>query len=59
VLWTIEAFELSLDGAHLVVAMKITFFFNNTYYLVKYRMKNFFPLLRVPDINMFTNNEYA
>jgi hypothetical protein len=29
VLWTIETFELSLDDAHLVVVIRIIFFFNN------------------------------
>jgi hypothetical protein len=29
VLWIVEIFELSLDDAHHVVAIKITFFFNN------------------------------
>jgi hypothetical protein len=29
VLWTIEAFELSLDVAYYVVVIRITFFFNN------------------------------
>jgi len=28
-MWMIEAFELSLDAAHPVVAVRITFFFNN------------------------------
>jgi len=28
-MWMIEAFELSLDVAHPVVAVRITFFFNN------------------------------
>jgi hypothetical protein len=58
-LWIVEAFEVSLDVAHLVVVVRITFSFNNIQYLVKYQMKNVFPLPRVPHINMFTNNEYA
>jgi hypothetical protein len=28
-LWIVEAFEISLDAAHLVVVVRITFFFNN------------------------------
>jgi hypothetical protein len=28
-MWMVEAFELNLDAAHLVVAVRITFFFNN------------------------------
>jgi hypothetical protein len=58
-LWIIEAFEVSLDVAHLVVVVRITFFFNNIQYLVEYQMKDVFPLPIVPNINMFTNNEYA
>jgi hypothetical protein len=30
-MWTIEAFKLSLDATHLVVVVRITFFFNLTY----------------------------
>ena len=29
VLWTVEAFELSLEATHLVVVVRITFLFNN------------------------------
>jgi hypothetical protein len=29
VLWMVEAFELNLDAAYPIVAVKITFFFNN------------------------------
>jgi hypothetical protein len=46
----LEAFELSLDVAHLVVEVNITFFFNNIQYLVKYQMKNVLPLPRVLNI---------
>jgi hypothetical protein len=28
-MWMVEAFELSLDVAHLVVVVRITFYFNN------------------------------
>jgi hypothetical protein len=28
-LWIIEAFEVNIDVAHLVVVVRITFFFNN------------------------------
>jgi hypothetical protein len=28
-MWTIEAFELNLDDAHPIVAVRITLFFNN------------------------------
>jgi hypothetical protein len=43
-MWMVEAFELNLDVAHHVVGVKITFFFNNILYSIKYRMKNVFPL---------------
>jgi hypothetical protein len=35
-MWKVEAFELHLDVAHLVVAIRITFFSNNIEYSLKY-----------------------
>jgi hypothetical protein len=49
-LWTIETFEINLDATHHVVAITISFFFYNIQYSIKYRMKNVFPLPRIPDI---------
>jgi hypothetical protein len=48
-LWRVQVFELNLDVVHHVVAIRITFF-DKIYNLVKYQMKNVFPILGVLDI---------